>query len=1070
MLKINRKLSKRGFSLIELMVTVAILAMVSIGIFQAFSTGFMVMTDAKYRTVATNIAQKILEEVKSKNLKVGYSASLEPETISGKEFTATIEIKEGPEYPPITTLNRAIATVKWKDRNNKDKDKEITLETLVNTYYQKPETDVPTYILLSIDHTSLILDEDPADIAYITVTILDQDRYPINFDGKINLSVDPDLGRFSQTTLSFSSQTNQTTTFTPEETGEAEIEAGDNANNLYSDSKTIEITLKPAIIRLTADPAVILKETGQSIITIEILDNENNLVKFTGTVTITTLPEVISATLSCAETMTIEFSNEDTKTFNLFAGENAEEITIEANAQYEGEDLDTGTTIVRVSSGPDHLLLSSSRESIQNNGEDTAVLTITVVDDNEEAMSFGTPSVPESIDLIINNSPHPTCSFSPVPPISFLGDSSKTINMTATSGTGEVVLIARHITLRDSNEKNIFVTTGPPDHLEVVADPDTIVANGVSTSTITITAKDENGYTTALGSIGSPVEVNISLNPKIGQIGEDNPEDYAISFSGQVSQIVTFTSSTIPGTVTVTASSTGLVSGSDEITITAGEPTKIHLSATPLSITNDGDDESTITVTIWDENDNATPYTGDIRLSLYPLDGGEIDITEAQISKISKGLYEISFNAETVIPCFFTSTHEDDVDVEITASDPSGELDPSNSVTITVTFKIKKDFKVIHGNSVIQSGKRTLTLRNGVDYTLEHGVTTEDCFVRIVNTRITGIGRTSGGDDQNLDDYTVQISNPENILTSFNFERVGSPSYSRDCRVTWEIIQYIGAEGGANEIKVRTAVGGLSTITNANIVNGISLSNILNKNKAVIYITGQSGSNTGRGEWNECLFTAEFIANGSNWIPRFSRGRAEDRGRVSYAVVEFTGSNWRNIQRVTFNSCGSTVPIPIPLLDTTKTFLHCQYRYITNTYTDSGLDDSGETVEVLSTTQLRSRRTTTTGASSKYHVVWVIENIQSTGKYMIVQHISGTRTDNSGSEEHLWNEAINEVRVLDEASIQGETLASYDSGTAYPIGSEGLVITNTTNLERIQSDMGQDCYYAHCIVQFPTAE
>ncbi len=58
MLKINRKLSKKGFSLIELMVAVAILAMVSFGIFQAFGTGFRGMTDAKERTVATNIAQK----------------------------------------------------------------------------------------------------------------------------------------------------------------------------------------------------------------------------------------------------------------------------------------------------------------------------------------------------------------------------------------------------------------------------------------------------------------------------------------------------------------------------------------------------------------------------------------------------------------------------------------------------------------------------------------------------------------------------------------------------------------------------------------------------------------------------------------------------------------------------------------------------------------------------------------------------------------------------------------------------------------------------------------------------
>lgn len=152
--------------------------------------------------------------------------------------------------------------------------------------------------------------------------------------------------------------------------------------------------------------------------------------------------------------------------------------------------------------------------------------------------------------------------------------------------------------------------------------------------------------------------------------------------------------------------------------------------------------------------------------------------------------------------------------------------------------------KVIHGNSVILSGRNTLTLGNGVGYTLESGVTFFDCFVRIVNTRLTGIGKTKDGGNQNLDDYTVQISNPENILTSFKFERVGSEN--NDCRVTWEIIQYIGAEGGANEIKVRTAVGGLST--NDISVNGPALSNISNIKKAVIYITGQSGSNTGSGE------------------------------------------------------------------------------------------------------------------------------------------------------------------------------------------------------------------------------
>ena len=49
-----------GFSLIELMVAVTILAMAILGIFLAFSTGFQGMADARDRTVATNYIQEMI--------------------------------------------------------------------------------------------------------------------------------------------------------------------------------------------------------------------------------------------------------------------------------------------------------------------------------------------------------------------------------------------------------------------------------------------------------------------------------------------------------------------------------------------------------------------------------------------------------------------------------------------------------------------------------------------------------------------------------------------------------------------------------------------------------------------------------------------------------------------------------------------------------------------------------------------------------------------------------------------------------------------------------------------------
>ena len=126
MLKIKRILSKKGFSLIELMVAVAILAMAIFGIFHAYSAGFMGMADARDRTVATNYAQEKMEDIKNipfsdiDNYIINNNGSIEE--ISGKIFTIYIESEA---YEVNDDLKKITTRVSW------DEDKEVELVTLV---------------------------------------------------------------------------------------------------------------------------------------------------------------------------------------------------------------------------------------------------------------------------------------------------------------------------------------------------------------------------------------------------------------------------------------------------------------------------------------------------------------------------------------------------------------------------------------------------------------------------------------------------------------------------------------------------------------------------------------------------------------------------------------------------------------------------------------------------------------------------------------------------------------------------------------------------------------------------
>jgi len=126
MLIINRKLSKKGFSLIELMVAVVILAMAVLGIFLAFSSAWTGMAVGRDITVATNYARGEMETIKNKPFET--LSTEEPTNYTeGKFSISTNIINESIGGAGRNDLKRVTTTVSWENR-------EVKLEMLIYGY------------------------------------------------------------------------------------------------------------------------------------------------------------------------------------------------------------------------------------------------------------------------------------------------------------------------------------------------------------------------------------------------------------------------------------------------------------------------------------------------------------------------------------------------------------------------------------------------------------------------------------------------------------------------------------------------------------------------------------------------------------------------------------------------------------------------------------------------------------------------------------------------------------------------------------------------------------------------
>lgn len=378
------------------------------------------------------------------------------------------------------------------------------------------------------------------------------------------------------------------------------------------------------------------------------------------------------------------------------------------------------------------------------------------------------------------------------------------------------------------------------------------------------------------------------------------------------------------------------------------------------------------------------------------------------------------------------------------------------------TIKLATDFAVYRGVSDITG--TSITLTNGVDYNLQFNDASR-AFIRITNPHHTGGGLAAGTTGNHSSaDMTAYISNPENITTSVNLTRFGATD---DTQVAWEIIEYIGEVGGENEIIVRSAAAATYAAANTALTTG-TVSGIADDNDVVPFITGQANVNTGRFYYHSGLSIATWNA-GADTVT-FTRG---DNGNnsanpLSYAVVEFTGANWK-VQRIehTYTTAGVVETESMTAVNSiSRAFVHTQHLAGAN---QDQHGDFGHEVWMgsIGTLSFRIDGVAQTAANHT-SVGWVIENTQTTGDRMIVTRSNDTIVGAGGG---LSTVNISIGRTVDDLSVASLFINTRNHGTgrSYPEPLMMATIISDTQYQIQISDDADDNTYRTEVVEWPTA-
>ncbi|MCJ7447759.1 MAG: prepilin-type N-terminal cleavage/methylation domain-containing protein, partial [Bacteroidales bacterium] len=638
----SRGSTLNGFSLIELMVAVVILSMAIFGIFNAFNSGWMGMADSRDRTVATNYAQEILEDIKNTLFE-----KIHPEStsqIGDTKFYRSISLN------PIINPNIKEITAQVTWTNWRGSVKNVEASTLIYSQISSEPTSEAVALTLYAEpyynvlpgSSSTMLTALVKDINGNLVTDWDEPIYfsipvtPIDYSGMGTVPTGPITPVYGKATVFFASSG---------AFGEVVIVAS--SDGLTSDSVTLIVTDAAVAIKLEANPATI--STGEhSDINVSLLDAsyvippaiiEEHLITLyvkEGPGTITPISVLLNK------------DNGGISSTILTSSGTPGIVTIVASSI----DLESGLVNVPILGSATSISIAANPSSINLGEDEDADITITIKDSAGNSVLYS-----GSINLSLSISNGSLSGEDYVGGVlTFLDESSKTITY-APSDAGEVNITAASSTLPGEPSDTVTVYISEGRKISLTAEPESIIADGNDPSTITATIKDMDGVIIT----GEVYDIVFEILSGYGYLSE------LIKTTENGVATTSLTSTSELDVITVIARGMDLIS--DSVTVETTIPKFISISA-------DRDwlyvgEEAVISIEVEDGVGNLVDYSGNINLALSGFGSG--NFTPAS------PLYYPGVVTTTVFTA--SSTGE----VTITAE---GEGINSDSITIQILEKI----------------------------------------------------------------------------------------------------------------------------------------------------------------------------------------------------------------------------------------------------------------------------------------------------------------------------------------------------------------------------------------------